>query len=228
MSIMLRQALTTAMDVAAAIALPVALLALTISTIVVAAGWRRRRDLLIRQSRPFIGGAIQLGHDQFTSGVLDIAAETAAVIARFESLAAERFVALEVAVQPGLAVHADPRALREILGDLVACAIEQSPCGRVLLTAGRIGARVQIAVSDDGTESDRALRSSQLRPAERLAALQGAVLEVDARPGWGTTVALRLPAGATRRRPGTEAETLDPASVWARAQRAREGSSAER
>ena len=123
---------------------------------------------------------------------------------------------------PASSVRTDPRALRQILGDLVSRAIEQSPCGRVLLVAAHVGGRVQITVSDDGPHPDRALQASRLRPAERLAALQGATMEIDARAGQGTTVVLRLPAGVTSRRPGIEADALDPASAWALAERERE------
>ena len=138
-------------------------------------------------------------------------------------------MALELAVQPGLAVRTDARAFREIVGDLLAHAIEHSPCGRVLLGALHTGGRVEITVSDDAAHADRALRASELRPAERLAALQGATLEIDARPGQGTIAVLRLPAGgATSRRPGIEAETPDPASARALAERERAGSAAGR
>ena len=230
---MLRHVLTAILDSAAAIALPAMLLAVTISAMVVMAGWTRRRELLQRQGRPFVADRIELGQSSFAAGVLDVTLETTAVMRQFESLAAQRLVGLELAVQPGLAVRTDASALREILreilGDLVSCAIEQSRCGRVLLGAAHIGGRVQITVSDDGAHADRALRASQLRPAERLAALQGATMDVDARAGQGTTVVLRLPAGATGQRSEIEAERLDPAGVWVpEQQRAREGSSAGR
>jgi hypothetical protein len=74
----------------------------------------------------------------------------------------------------------------------------------------------------------RALQASRLRPVERLAALQGATMEIDARVGQGTTVVLRLPAGVTGRRPGIEADALDPASARAMAERVRERGSAGR
>jgi len=225
---MLQRGLTAILDSAAAVALPVTLLALTVSAVIVVAGWRWRRYLLQRQGRPIDTDRIELSQTPFAAGVLDVAAETMAVMRRFEGLAAQRFVTLELAVQPELAVRTDPHAFREILGDLVARAIEQSACERVLLGAARIGGRVQISVSDDGVHADRALRQSQLRAAESLAALQGATMEVDARTGQGTTVVLRLPAGATSRQPGAEAGALDPASIWAPAQRAREDSGAER
>jgi signal transduction histidine kinase len=173
---------------------------------------------------------MELGQSTLEAGVLDVVLETTAAMRQFESFAAERYVALELAVQPGLAVRTDARAFREIVGDLVAHAIEHSPCGRVLLGAVHIGGRVEITVSDDAAHADRALRASELRPAERLAALQGATLEIDARPGQGTIAVLRLPAAASGRNSRIEAEApvLDPASVWAPAHRAREGSRAER
>jgi hypothetical protein len=222
--VMLQDALTAISDNAAVVALPTTLLTFAVSAVVVMAGWRRRQDLLQRQGRPIVTDRIELGQTPFAAGVLDIAAETTAVLRRFESLAAARFVTLELAVQPDLAVRTDPRALREILGDLVGRAIDQPACERVLLGAARIGGHVHITVSDDGTQADRALRASQLRSAERLAALQGATMDVDAWAGQGTTVHLRLPGGATGRRPGAEAEKLDPASVWAPAGRAPESS----
>jgi hypothetical protein len=147
---MLPQMLTAFLDSATAFALPVTLLASTASTVFVVAGWRRRRELLQRQGRPLAADPIELGQTTFASGLLDVGSETTAVVSRFESLAAERFVALELAVQPGLSVHTDARALRQVLGDLVSRAIEQSPCGRVLLVAAHVGGRVQITVSDDG------------------------------------------------------------------------------
>ncbi len=224
---MLLQVLTAFLDSATAFALPATLLASSASTVFVVAGWRRRHELLQRQGRPLAADPIVLGQTTFAAGILDVGSETTAMISQFESLAAQRFVALELAVQPGLVVRTDPRALRQILGDLVSRAIEQSPCGRVLLVAAHVGGRVQITVSDDAPPADRALQASRLRPAERLAALQGATMEIDARVGQGTTVVLRLPAGVASRRPGIEA-ALDPASRWALAARVRERGSAAR
>jgi hypothetical protein len=220
--------LSTFLDSATAFVLPATLLASGVSAVIVAAGWRRRNELLRRQGRPLVAEPIELGQTTFAAGVLDVGSETTAVMRQFEHLAAQRLVALELAVQPDLVVHTDSRALRQILGDVVSRAIEQSPCGRVLLAAAHVGGRVQIAVSDDGPHPDRALQASRLRPAESLAALQGATMDIDVRAGQGTTVVLRLPAAATSRRPGIEAETLDPASTWASAERERERSAAGR
>ncbi len=197
------------------VAAPMALLALTVSVIFVAAGWRARRVLQLRQGGHQTSNRFELGQTRFASGLMDVAAEVSSVLRQFEGLAAQNFVALDVAIQPRLAVRADARVFREIVGDLVAHAIGQSPCGRVLLGAGRSGGRVQVTVCDDGPGVDRGLQASKLRPAERLAALQGATMEVDARAGQGTTVVLRLPEPGAARRGSKMAEPTDPASVWA-------------
>ena len=99
---MLPQLLTTFLDSATAFALPATLLASSVSTVVVAAGWRRRRELLRRQGRPLVADPIELGQTTFAAGVLDVGSETTAVMRQFERLAAQRFVALELAVQPDL------------------------------------------------------------------------------------------------------------------------------
>lgn len=207
--------LSQGLELLQAVAAPMALLALTVSAIFVAAGWRARREVQLRQGGHQVSNRFELGQTPFASGLMDVAAEIGAVLRQFEGLAAQNFVALEVAIQPHLAVRADARVFREIVGDLVAHAIGQSPCGRVLLGAGRSGGRVQVIVCDDGAGVDRALQASKLRPAERLAALQGATMEVDARAGQGTTVVLRLPEPGAVRRPPTTASPTDAASVWA-------------
>jgi two-component system, cell cycle sensor histidine kinase PleC len=223
---MLPQWLSGFFDGALAVAAPAGLLALTVSAVAVIAGWSRRREVLEVQGNPLVPARIALGQAPLAADALDVAAEAAALLALFEGFATQRFVALELAVQPGLAVRADPRALREILGDLVRRGIEQSPCGRVLLAAAHVGGRVQITVSDDGRQIDRAAQASRLRPAQRLAALQGATMDFDVRKGQGTTVVVRWPAGTGNRQPGAEAAP-DPAAVWQAPSRARENSGAE-
>jgi hypothetical protein len=203
------------------------LAALTVSVAAVIAGWNRRRELLRRQGSPFIPARIQLGQAPFAAEFLDVAAEAAALLLRFEGLAAQRFVALELAAQPALAVRADPGALREILGDLVERAIEQSPCGRVLMAAVHVGGRVQITISDDARQIDRAAWTSRLRPAQRLAALQGATMDLDARTS-GTTVVLRWPGGPGNQQIGVATAMPDPASLWQAATAARESSNVAR
>ena len=217
------------MNSAAAVAVPALLLALTVSGVAVIAGLRRRWDLLERKSGLVTPVRLELGQVPLAGDAVDIASEATGLLERFESFAAARFVTLETAVAPNLSVRMDPRALREILSDLLARAIETSPGGRVLLTAADVAGRVQVTVSDDGARADRDVRASWLRSAQRLAALQGATMDIDARSGQGTTVIVRIPASSVdSRRPASAPAALDPASVWSARQRAHEDSSAGR
>ena len=80
---MLHEALTVISNIAVAVGLPVMLLALAISAVLVMAGWGRRQDLLQRQGRPIVTDRVELGQTPFAAGVLDVAAETAALLGRF-------------------------------------------------------------------------------------------------------------------------------------------------
>jgi hypothetical protein len=201
-------------DTLTLIALPVALLALTVSGAIVVSGWKQRRDLQLRVSRVQAPDRLELGRTPLASGPIDVASEVEAVLGLFAGQAATSHVALEFAVQPQLTVRADPRAFREILFDLVDNAVAHASCGRVLLGAARSGPRVEIAVLDDSANSNQQDRRSELRSAERLAALYGAVLEVDVHTGDGTTITVSLPAANPANRALSEEEALDPASIW--------------
>jgi len=209
--------LLSTLDGAEGVALPVAIVALTASGLIVVSGWNRRREWVARQGRPPVGDRFELGQTPFSAGDLDVAAEARDTLRQLDSLAARLLVDLEFAVQPQLAVRADRRAFREILSDMVTTAIEQAPCGHVLLGAARTGSRVHITVSDDGGNPDREMRLSKLRSAERLAALHGATMEVDVRKAQGTTVFLRLPVTAAGPRTTRASDPTNPT-----------GSSAER
>lgn len=199
---------------AESLALPVAILTVIVSGLVVLAGLNRRRELLARQGKPVAENRSELGVTPFVGGELDVAVEARDVLRQLDSLAAQQLVDLEYAVQPGLTVRADRRAFRAILSDLVTAAIEQAPCGHVLLGAARTASRVHIAVSDDGCRPNREIRLSKLRSAEHLAALHGATMEVDIRMGEGTTVFFRLPATENRRRGARAGEPTDPKLIW--------------
>lgn len=211
----LMDVLTTVGDAARTVVVPLLLLSVVVCGLIVVSGWRRRRGVLARQSQRGIGRQFELGHAPFVSGMIDVAAEAAGVMRQFEGAAASKFVALQIAVQPGLTVRVDPGAFRAVLSDLLDTAIDQAAGGRVLLGATRSGNRIRISVSDDGARADGPRREASLRDAERLAAMHGAVMRVDARPSEGTTVDYLLPVhdGVPRARPG--GEPTDPASVWA-------------
>jgi signal transduction histidine kinase len=196
---------------AEAVVVPLVLLSLTVSALVIVSGWYRRRDLQQRLGQTGLAPRFELGQTPFTSGALDVATEVLAVLQQLEGRAAQQFVKLEVAVPPGLALRADPGAFRSVLYDLLSQAIAQASCGHVLLAATPMSGRVQISVTDDGPNANGALRSAALRDAERLAALHGATMRVEARGTEGTTVYLRLPVSEGRR---TRNEPADPVSVW--------------
>lgn len=107
--------------------------------------------------------------------------------------AATRFTALEMAVEPGLPVRWDEDALARALRFVVQDALGRAEGGRVLVTAGRHGGRVRVAVSDDGPAGDREMQEALLREPQQIFALMGATMEVEPQPGQGTTVVIRLP-----------------------------------
>jgi signal transduction histidine kinase len=212
-------------DEVAVIAAPVALLAVTISTIALIAGWNRRSELLSRQARSSGQSARRAGSSRVGSDMMDLGSAAMSLLWDFEPLAARHCVTLEQAIQPGLAVQINSRLLHDILGEVLKVAIERSPAGRVLLTAAMVAGRVQITVSDDGQETDRDLRASWLRQAEGVAALQGATMQIDVRPGQGTTVVLRLPAAAAPAG-GEPVHGPVPEMIWETARRAPQNSGA--
>jgi signal transduction histidine kinase len=161
----------------------------------------------------------------FASSLLDIRREALEALREVDGLAARHRVRLQIAIQPDLAVRADPRGFRRALIDLLENAIGHAPGGKVLLGARRHGGRVQIAVLDDGQGRDRREQEAVLRPVERIVALHGGTLQIETRPGQGTLVVLRLPeplspppAGPTARaaKPATR-ETASPESETSRA-----------
>ena len=127
---------------------------------------------------------------------LDVSAEVHEAMRPLEPLLVRQLAHADLALQPGLLVHAAPNTLRTVLSDVITSAVRASPCGHILITAGRLGPRVQVAVSDDGAIVDRALREQVLRGAAESVALLGGSLEINAVRGAGTTVRLRLPKPA--------------------------------
>lgn len=160
-------------------------------------GWRRRQHLLAQQddgrflavTRPAFG----LGQMPFVGAELDVAAEARDVLHQMAAEAAGHQVQLEFAVQPELSVHADRLALRAVISELVGHAVRHAPGGRVLLSAIRLGGRVQIAVIDDGAGPEAAVQEAALREVAQLVALQGGTIDVETHAGEGTTVLVRLP-----------------------------------
>jgi anti-sigma regulatory factor (Ser/Thr protein kinase) len=178
-------------------------------------GARRRRLLLARQHRrePSVAAppAFVLGQTPFVSTDLDVADEIRDVLQKMAFEASRHLVQLEFAVQPDLSVRADRLALHMVLSELLRKAVHHAPGGRVLLSATRLGGRVQIAVIDDGAGPDAAVQEAALREITQLVALQGGTVEVETHQGEGTTVLVRLPEPMETGRPATETPQQQPA-----------------
>ena len=137
------------------------------------------------------------------------------VIALVAGQAAEREVRIERRVEAGLRLRADPQRLRQILINLLSNAVKYNvPRGRVDVASRRDDGTVRVAVTDTGPGIAAAdaellfLPFERLSPAsgvpgtglgltisQRLAVAMGGRIEVDTRPGRGSTFTLALPAG---------------------------------
>ncbi len=126
------------------------------------------------------------------NGLLAVAPAAAAALEGVRTEAARALVRLEIAVHPGLAVRIDAGAFDRILSDMLLTAIRTAPCGRVLVSARRLGGRVEIAVSGDGATADRDRLIADLRSSIELLALHGGTLDVQTIPDAGTIFAARL------------------------------------
>jgi len=170
-----------------------------VCSLVLLHGWRRRQCMLARDMRPRADPLspvilpFALGRTPFVGAMLDLSAEVRDVLERLSGDAAQSLVQLEMAVPPDLWVHTDALALRTVLAALAGRAVRQARGGMVLVSAVRQGGRVQIAVTDDGAGVPAPVQEAALREVAQLVALQGGTLEIDALPGVGTTVVVRLP-----------------------------------
>jgi len=130
---------------------------------------------------------------------------------RVRSLAAARGVRLEVEGAAAGAAVVDPAQLRQALDNLVRNAVEATPeGGAVSLAARREGGERVVEVRDTGRgiEPDHLPRIFDLyfttkadgtgvglAVTQQIVTAHGGTIEVDSRPGAGTTMSVRLPAG---------------------------------
>ena len=167
-------------------------------------------------------GKFELGEEMF-----DLE-EAASQALRFVSLQAERkSVALKMSITPGARIiFADPRAVKQILVNLLANGVKFTPRGgEVWIAAVRDGGGIELAVADTGVGiSERDLRrlgqpfeqgeGAHVRVQEgtglglalvkALAALHGGDARIESALGEGTVVRVRLPRAAVE-------ETTEPA-----------------
>jgi hypothetical protein len=134
---------------------------------------------------------------RLSSEPLDLPSLVREVADSLAPLAFERFTRIAIAVSPGRAVHADPGTLQMALRDTLLAALRSSSGGQVLVSVVPFGMGVQIVVTDEGADCDQRRREADVRAASALMAMLGGATVVEARPGRGCTVTLRLPtAGA--------------------------------
>jgi signal transduction histidine kinase len=107
--------------------------------------------------------------------------------------ACSRGVRMQLAVGAAMIVPLHPSVLRMALRDTMLAAIDAAPGGHVLITAATLGRQLHIGIIDDGPGIDQQAREISMRQTETLIALQGGSIAIEARPGRGTAVTIRLP-----------------------------------
>ncbi len=156
--------------------------------------WYRRR--LLRQPATELATAanapLSFPPDRSEDGLLDVDVQATAVLGTLAMLAARRGVKLEKAVETGLQLRMEPARFREMLGALLTHAIHTVAAGRVLLGAMRHADRIQIAIIDTDGRETAEQQEAVLREAAGWAALAGGTLDIEVRPGEGTTLLLSL------------------------------------
>ncbi len=160
--------------------------------------WRTRQHAATVEVTPAKPAAPLLPQDDlcpaaFESRELGVDKEISATLAELQDVAHRHRVELQIAVQPELAVWADPGVLRRMLSGMVTQAVERANGSAVLLSAGWHGGRVQMTVTDDRPGGDHAALVGRLREVEQYAALQGGTLEIECWKLRGTRVVLRMP-----------------------------------
>jgi signal transduction histidine kinase len=141
--------------------------------------------------------------------LLDTKSEVLGAVRQVEDLARRRKVRMQVAIQSDLAVWAEPLWFRKALNGLLENAIEQAPCGKVMIGGMRQGGRIQIAVLDDGEGEDGLEQQAVLRWVARIITMQGGTLDIESRRGVGTLVVMRMPEPLPA--PGTAKQTAEAA-----------------
>ena len=129
------------------------------------------------------------------SADLEVALREALVAA--DPVARSLWVRMELAVDAAMTVPVDPDALRIAVRDILLAAINATPGGQVLVTAVTLGRQLHIRITDDGPGADQRHREASMRQAETMIALQGGSIAVEAQPGRGTSVVIRLPVSAS-------------------------------
>jgi signal transduction histidine kinase len=148
--------------------------------------------------------------------VVDLGALVQDVGGRARSRAEARGVQIEAAASAAGNAVVDPGQLRQALDNLVRNAVEATPeGGRVSIAARREsgGHVVEVHDTGHGIEPDQLPRIFDLyfttkangtgvglAVTQQIVTAHGGTIEVDSRPGGGTTMTVRLPAGEEKAR----------------------------
>ncbi|MGL4729359.1 MAG: ATP-binding protein, partial [Bosea sp. (in: a-proteobacteria)] len=160
---------------------------------------------------------LESGRIKLEKSMLDIAQATDTALATIADAASDKQLELKVDIQPGISVNADPRALGQILTNLLQNAVKFTPAGgMVAVRARQIGEGINLYVEDNGigipkeavgklgqpfTQVEGELSKSYkgsglgLAIARSLAELHGGSLRIRSSLGAGTMVMVHLPVG---------------------------------
>jgi signal transduction histidine kinase len=120
---------------------------------------RQVRHHLRRARTAALGGA--------TRARTELAGPLADLRTTFGRLYAEKSLAIDLDLQPGLAVACDPQDIDEMLGNLIDNACQWSR-GRVRVSAAATEAGIAVTVADDGPGLDAEAAARAVRPGGRL------------------------------------------------------------
>lgn len=142
---------------------------------------------------------------------VDLVGLVTELVERHRALAAARGVGLESAGLVDVEAVVDPALFRQALDNILRNAVEATPeGGTVSLSVGRDGASTIVAIRDTGRgiDADQLPRIFDLyyttkgdgtgvglAVTQQIVSGHGGVIEVDSRPGEGTTMIVRLPDG---------------------------------
>jgi signal transduction histidine kinase len=172
---------------------------------------RRRRILTVGSADQHeIDGPLGSGSTRFGSDIelSEVAREVRAAADAVYGLACACFVGIDLAVEEKIGLRTDPTVLRTVLRSTIESAVRATPGGHVLVTAHIVGTQIHIRIIDDGPNADWRSREIQLLEPVELLTVQRGSLAVEARPGRGTAVTIRLPLTA-----GPRAEANDPRAM---------------
>lgn len=173
--------------------------------------------------------ALESGDLRLERRPVDLFAVAEQVVREAEPLAAGKKLALSLHGAPGEIAHADPRRVRQVLGNLVGNAVKFTRSGCVVVEVARRGRFIAVTTSDTGpgiAPAERAAIFEEYRQsgdlaarragtglglaiARRIVEMHGGAIDVESAVGKGSRFTVTFPVHA-RRTEGTSEETTTP------------------